>query len=87
MISQIEHYIYAEKGEKNRRGKFVLTGTISCIQEKWQTRKIEEEEDEEEEEEEEAERLQKADQNNMRPIWGYQIRLRTAAIAKNIAID
>ena len=61
-------------------GKFGLAGTINCMQEKWQTRKIEEDE-------EEAGRLRKAaGRKNTRPIWDYRRKLRTAANARNIAM-
>ena len=74
--AQIKNYIYTEK-KKTTRQKFGLEGTISIIQERWQTRKIQKE----------ANRLQEAaDQDNMQPIWDYRRQLRTNTKARDISI-
>ena len=66
----------AKRNQKSIREKFGLTGAIIAY------KKMADDEIEED-----AERLQKEDQNNTKPIWDYISRLRTSAITKNIAME
>ena len=77
-IAQIWNYVHTERRRKAEiRPEQGLSGTITHILGKWETRQLEAA----------LKKLQEAaDNNDMQPIWGFQNKLRMGKTANHVAI-